>query len=183
MLLNFGASALTGDIDEKGNTFAMQNAQLLYPMQLGSGTWDLLLGATYTGRQNAWSWGSQVLGTARLGDNDNNYTLGDRLELSGWGAYRLTPAWSTSLRLKWQTWGDVDGNDSKLNPMIVPTADPDLQNSTRADLLAGVNFYAPSGVFSGNRLAIEGGIPVYENLDGPQMSTEWMLTANWQKVF
>ena len=183
LLLNFGVSAPTGDIDEKGNTPAMQNAQLPYPMQLGSGTWDLLPGATYTGRQNAWSWGSQALGTLRPGDNDNNYTLGDRLELSGWGAYRLAPAWSTSLRLKWQTWGDVDGNDSKLNPRMVPTADPDLQGGTRADLLAGVNFYAPSGVFGGNRLAIEGGIPVYENLDGPQMSTEWMLTANWQKVF
>ena len=183
LLLNFGVSAPTGDIDEKGNTPAMQNAQLPYPMQLGSGTWDLLPGATYTGTERAWSWGSQILGTLRPGDNDNNYTLGDRLELSGWGAYRFAPAWSTSLRLKWQTWGDVDGNDPKLNPRMVPTADPDLQGGTRADLLAGVNFYAPSGVFSGNRLAIEGGIPVYENLDGPQMSTDWMLTANWQKVF
>jgi hypothetical protein len=183
LLLNFGVSTPTGDIDEKGNTPAMQNAQLPYPMQLGSGTWDLLPGATYTGTESAWSWGGQIAGTVRLGDNDNNYTLGDRLELNSWGAYRFAPALSTSLRLKWQTWGDVDGNDPKLNPRIVPTADPDLQGGTRADLLAGVNFYVPSGVFSGNRLAIEGGIPVYENLDGPQMSTEWMLTANWQKVF
>jgi len=184
LLLNFSVSAPTGDIDEKGNTPAMRNAQLPYPMQLGSGTWDLLPGVTWVGANHAWSWGGQVLGTVRTGgNNDNHYSLGDRLELGGWGAYRFAPAWSTSLRLKWQTWGNIDGSDPKLNPRVVPTADPDLQGGTRADLLAGVNFYAPAGVFSGNRLAIEGGVPVYENLDGPQMSTQWMLNASWQVVF
>jgi hypothetical protein len=24
------------------------------------------------------------------------------------------------------------------------------------------------------------GLPVYEHLDGPQMSADWSLTANWQ---
>ena len=182
LLLNFGISAPTGDIDQTGNTPAMQNAQLPYPMQLGSGTWDLLPGATYTGTEKAWSWGTQLLATLRLGDNDNDYSLGNRLELNGWGAYRFAPAWSASLRLKWRTWGDVDGNDPKLNPALVPTADPDLQGGTRTDLLAGVNFYMPSGAFNGNRLAIEGGAPVYENLDWPQMSEEWVLAASWQAI-
>jgi hypothetical protein len=53
----------------------------------------------------------------------------------------------------------------------------------RIDVLAGLNLYAPSGAFGGNGLAVEAGIPVYENLDGPQMSAAWILTANWQMLF
>jgi hypothetical protein len=76
-------------------------------------------------------------------------------------------------------WGDIDGKDSRLNPMMVPTADTDLQSGKRIDVLAGLNFHG-NGVLKGHRFAIEAGVPVYENLDGPQMSTQWMLTAGWQ---
>lgn len=181
--LNLSISAPTGDIDETDNTPAMQDAQLPYPMQLGSGTWDVLPGITYQGQHDNYGWGGQALATVRLGDNDNDYTLGDRLELSGWGTYRLTSQWSASARLRWQTWGNIDGKDDKLNPMMVPTADPDRQGGTRADALLGISLDVHEGLLSGNRFAVEGGVPVYENLDGPQMSTDWTVTAGWQLSF
>ncbi|HYQ73424.1 MAG TPA: transporter [Gammaproteobacteria bacterium] len=181
--LNLGISMPTGDINESDDTPAMQNARLPYPMQLGSGTWDLLPGITYLGQHDEYSWGGQLLSTLRIGENDNDYTLGNRFEASGWGAYEFSDWWSGSLRMRWQTWGNIDGDDDKLNPAMVPTADPDRQGGTRADLLAGINFYARTGLFKGHRLAIEGGLPVYENLDGPQMSTDWMVTAGWQYAF
>ena len=31
-----------------------------------------------------------------------------------------------------------------------------------------------------NRLAIEGGLPVYQNLSGPQLGQSWQITAGWQ---
>lgn len=37
-----GVSIPTGNIDQRGNTPMMNNAQLAYPMQLGSGTWGPL---------------------------------------------------------------------------------------------------------------------------------------------
>lgn len=181
--LNLGVSIPTGDIDENDTTPAMRNARLPYPMQLGSGTWDALPGITYNGQMESYSWGGQALATLRISDNDNNYTLGDRLELTGWGAYGLSSEWSTSARMRWQTWGNIDGDDNKLNRMVVPTADPDLQGGTRADALLGLSYSALSGFMKGNRFAVEGGIPVYENLDGPQMSAEWMITAGWQLIF
>ncbi len=183
MLLNLGISAPSGDIDESDDTPALNSAQLPYPMQLGSGTWDLLPGVTWTGEDGAYAWGGQLLATLRLGDNDNDYTLGDRVELTGWVAYRFAPAWSASLRVLAQTWGDVDGEDPKLNPALVPTADPDLQAGKRIDLLAGLNFLVPSGALGANRLAVEAGVPGYEHLDGPQMSADWMLSASWQLLF
>jgi len=178
--LNLGLSMPTGDIDETGNTPAMQDAQLPYPMQLGSGTWDFLPGITYLGQDDRYSWGAQAVATVRTGDNDNGYTLGDRLDATTWGAYQLNSSWSGSARLRWQTWGNIDGQDDKLNPMMVPTADPDLQGGTRADALLGVSFLARDGAFKGQSLAVEGGVPVYENLDGPQMSADWMVTVGWQ---
>ena len=63
---------------------------------------------------------------------------------------------------------------------LVPTADPKLQGGRRLDILAGINLFLPGGGFGANRLALEAGLPVYEHLDGPQMSADWSLTANWR---
>ncbi|TCK19296.1 outer membrane putative beta-barrel porin/alpha-amylase [Thiogranum longum] len=183
ILLNFGLSVPTGDIDASDDTPAAADAQLPYPMQLGSGTWDLLPGITWSRQSNVWSLGAQAMATIRLGDNDNDYTLGDRLELSGWVSRKLSPSLKGSLRLKAQTWDEIDGADPELNPLMVATADPELQGGSRVDFLVGVNFYGPQGVFNGSRLALEAGVPVYENLDGVQMSADWQLSAGWQVVF
>ena len=183
LLLNFGLTLPTGDIDASDNTPLASGAQLPYPMQHGSGTWDLLPGITWGRKGAVWSWGAQALATIRIGDNDNNYTLGDRLELGGWLSRRFSASLQGSLRLGGQTWGDIDGADPGLNPAMVPTADPELMGGTRVDLLAGLNFSGLDGVLKGNRLAIEAGMPVYEDLDGLQMSADWQLYANWQVVF
>ncbi len=178
--LNAGVSFPTGDIDEKDVTPAGSNTLLPYPMQLGSGSWDLLPGITYLGQNNMLSWGMQAIGTIRLNDNDNDYRLGNRFELTGWGAKKFNNTLSGSLRLKGLVWGDIQGNDPKLNPNVVPTADANLQGGKRIDILAGLNFYSRSGITKGHRLAVEVGTPIYEDLDGPQMSTQWMVTVGWQ---
>ena len=36
---------------------------------------------------------------------------------------------------------------------------------------------APHGALAGHRLGIELGLPVYQNLNGPQMAGDWMLTV------
>ena len=36
---------------------------------------------------------------------------------------------------------------------------------------------------AGHRLGIELGVPVYQDLNGPQMAGDWMLTVGWQKAF
>ena len=39
------------------------------------------------------------------------------------------------------------------------------------------------GPLAGTRFAVEGGVPVYQNLDGPQLETDWVLTAGFQYAF
>lgn len=178
--LNLGVSLPTGSIDERDDTPAADDAHLPYPMQLGSGTYDLLLGATYSGQAQRWSWGTQALATVRTGENDNDYRLGNRYEGSTWLARVLSPSTSASLRLRYLHWRNIHGADPKLNPMMVPTADPDLRAGRRTDVLLGLNFNGKRGLLKGHRLALEVGVPVHQNLDGPQLETDVLYTLGWQ---
>ena len=181
--LNLGVSFPTGSIEEKDDTPAGEDQILPYPMQIGSGTFDLLPGITYLGQSGKGSWGAQALTTLRLGKNDNGYRLGNKYQLSGWVARNWTDWLSTSLRLTGTTWGDIDGADDRLNPMMIPTADPDLRNGTQINLGFGVNLYAPKGNLQGSRLAMEFELPILRDLDGPQLETDWQFTLGLQSSF
>ncbi len=181
--LNLGVSFPTGSINEKDDTPAGEDQILPYPMQIGSGTFDLLPGITYLGQSGKGSWGAQALTTLRLGKNDNGYRLGNKYQVSGWVARNWTDWLSTSLRLTGTTWGDIDGADDRLNPMMIPTADPELRNGTQINLGFGVNLYAPEGNLQGSRLAMEFELPILRDLDGPQLETDWQLTVGLQSSF
>jgi hypothetical protein len=65
----------------------------------------------------------------------------------------------------------------------VQTANPDFQGGERVDVIGGVNFVATHGGLAGHRVGIEVGAPVYQNLNGPQMTGQWFATIGWQKGF
>jgi hypothetical protein len=182
-LLNAGISLPTGSIDERDDTPAGSNQKLPYPMQLGSGTYDLLPGVTYSNAQGKFSWGSQASAVIRLGKNSNHYRLGDQYNIHVWGARKLREYATASLRLEGKSWGNIDGEDPDLNPAMVPTARTDLRGGQRVDLLLGIDLIVPQGKLAGNRLAIEAGLPLYQNLDGPQLETDYRLTIGWQLAF
>lgn len=180
--LNAGVSLPSGSIDEKDTVLTPMGPmrlQLPYPMQLGSGSVDVIPGLTYVGTGSALSWGAQALGTIRTHDNGNHYRLGNRVELSAWLARPWSSWLSTSLRTQWSWWGNVRGADPDLNPAAVPTADPDRRAGWRLDVAPGINLLLPSG----HRLAIEAPLPAAQWLDGPQLETDWRLIVGWQKAF
>jgi len=183
LMLNFAISAPTGSIDERDDIPTMpSNAHLPYPMQLGSGTWDIIPGLTYAQLFNSWSWGLQGLYTYRSGTNDNGYTLGNKIDVSGWIAKKIAESTSLSFRLNALDWGNIDGADSKLLPTpTAPTKDPNLRGGTRVDALVGINFVTPG--LDDLRLAAEVGTPVYQDLDGPQLETDLVLTLGAQYTF
>ncbi len=186
--LNLGVGIPTGNIHERGDT-PLGNVVLPYPMQIGSGSYDLMTGLTYNAQVRDWSWGAQVMGTFRLQKNDENYSLGDRFETSLWFVRNWNPYLSTSVRFHGQSWENIEGEDSRItrfNMMgtpIVPTAQPNLRGGSRLDFMIGANFYMPEGSFKGHRLAIEAGVPLQQNLDGPQLESDWLITVGWQKAF
>lgn len=177
--LNLGVSLPTGSIDEHDDTPAMANAKLPYPMQLGTGTFDLLPGLTWLGQSGSVSWGAQSILRLHLGENDEHYRHGNRIDGTAWIAKRHGEI-STSLRLAAAHWSNIHGADPELNPAMVPTADPKLRGGDRVDALVGVNWYRREGALAGHRLALEFGVPIYQDLDGPQLETDWTLTLGWQ---
>jgi hypothetical protein len=180
--LTVGVSMPTGDIDETGMT-PMGDVRLPYPMQNGSGTWDLRLAGTYNGRNDNWSWGGQAGGVIRTGKSSNDYRLGDEAFATAWLARRFDGALSLSARLEYRNWGNIKGADPKLNPRLVPTADPQLRGGKRLDLAIGINLLGMQGVLKDHRLALEWIKPLYQNLDGPQLNNDWMAMLGYQKAF
>lgn len=181
--LNFSVSLPTGDIEKRDNTSLMQNAILPYPMQIGSGTYDLNPGLTYLTQVDDLSFGAQVLGTIRLDDNSNDYTLGNELNVSSWISCDITNSISTSIRTLYRNIGKIDGGDVRLNPTMVQTADTNNFGGERVDLGFGLNFYKAKGTLSGLRFALEYLIPVYQNLSGIQLETDSSLILGAQLAF
>ena len=179
------SSLPTGSTDETAQILAptgmMPTVRMPYPMQLGSGSYDPILGLTYTGNGERVGWGAQWRGVVRTGDNDDDYQLGDEHRVSGWLSYLFSPAVSASARLEYYRRDNISGID----PMImgpVQTADPDRQAVTRIDAALGLNF-AASGSLSGWRLGVEYLFAIDQDLDGPQLETDDQLIVGLQKAF
>jgi hypothetical protein len=179
-------SVPTGSITETGTVLTPMNMRpelrLPYPMQLGSGTFDLKPSLTARDRTGRWSYGAQLSGVIRLGDNDEGYTLGDIVEATGWVAYEPRPWVSVSGRLKASSKGSVDGIDTAIMAPV-QTADPDNHGGETVEALFGINLAGSEGWKRGHRLALEFGVPLHRDLNGPQLETDYTLTLGWQKAF
>ncbi len=185
--LNAGLSLPTGSIDETDTVLAPNNTtpnlRLPYAMQLGTGTFDLHPGITYNGRAKQWTWGAQYSAEIRLEDENNEgYSWGNKHLITSWGAYGWSDSFSTSLRFSASTQDSIDGIDPNI-VAPVQTADPDNFGGDIIDIGLGANYSFTSGMLKGNRLAVEATLPVYRDLNGPQMETDFILIAGWQYAF
>jgi hypothetical protein len=178
LVLNAGFTAPTGAIDAKSG-----GKQLEYNMQLGSGTWDFMPGLTYLGESDLFSWGAQVMGTIRTGMNDLDYRLGDRYRLSTWSQMKVTDWFGPSARLDWHGWGNVHGADPAMDPTRNAAFDATKQAGERLDVLLGLNFYIPKGLLKGSRVSVEGGVPVYQNLEGETIGVDWLISVGLSYTF
>ncbi len=181
--LNAGLRAPTGVFDGLNQFPTPNSPNLTYPMRTSDGTWDLLPGLTYRGQSDDWTWGVQALSTVRLGINRYGYRLGDDGTFNAWGARKLTDWVSLSTRLNGQVWGNIYGADQRLNADLVPTNRTNLQGGQRLDILFGLNFVIPDGVLHGQRFGIEGGLPIYQNLYGPQLQQSYQLWTGLNIIF
>jgi hypothetical protein len=178
LLLSAGVGLPTGSI-----TRTMDNLRLEYPMQLGSGSYEIAPGITYLGQTRNWAVGAEAISRIRVGENDNGYRLGNQYHLGSWVTRRLTDGLSASAKIEGDVVRRIHGLDPALDPEDEPTKDPAIQGGKRLGLSIGLNLFAPNGPLKGHRLAIEGTWPVYQSLDGPQLETDWQLRIGWQWIF
>lgn len=174
-----GLSLPTGSIDERGPMVHSPGSTPLdtkypYGMQLGSGTYDVIVGLGYESGSHKLKWGAGFEYTIRTGTNDNEYTLGDKSIIDAWASYKLSSTLVQSVNFKFLEIGRISGADPELDPNMSPAADAANYGGRRLDLGLALKYETPQMTSVG----IEFDLPVYQNLFGPQMKTEWILGLN-----
>lgn len=182
---SLGVSIPTGSINQEFTTMGMR-FRVPYDMQLGSGTVDLKPAITYNALSDdgSWNWGGQASYSHHIDRNDNHYALGDSLKLTGWLQRALGP-FASWLRLAYSNSARISGEDPEikklLDPMMgapTPDADPRNYGGDRIDGFAGISL--AQGPLS---IGIEAGLPLYQNLNGLQLKSDWYLNAGIQAMF
>lgn len=185
MHANIGVSIPTGSIDAKDDT-PMSNGNVIvlpYPMQIGSGTLDADLGITYLGQSNMLSWGHQLNGLLRLGDNNKEYHLGNQYKLNNWLAVKTNNWLSLSARIEGVIISKINGVNPELNPMMVTTADTNNSGGTFINSGFGFNTYVHSGALKNLRFGFEIAFPIYQNFNGIQLKNKETITLGTQYSF
>ena len=137
-IANIGISIPIGSIEETN----ANGTHLPYGMQLGSGTYDLIVGLTRTVQYSDYSIGAQINGLIRTGRNKLNYRLGNKYQGTAWIQKRWAPNLSTSARVKTTGTTDITGKDNALtaseinmSPMFSTN-----QGSLITDFGVGINY-------------------------------------------
>jgi hypothetical protein len=176
--LNLGLSFPSGSITETQDTPLTPPGvfeRLPYALQLGSGTVDLRPGFTYRGRYGRGQWGFQALANLRAGSNHLEYTLGNVFEMTSYGGWAWNDWLQQSFSLRWQQRFDGTGSDAALDPAESPLDDANLLSGRRLDALFDLAVTPTGGAFRHTRWVIEAGLPAFQDLDGPQPRTKWLL--------
>ena len=190
--LGLSLSLPTGSIDEKDTTPGMggpANRQLPAPMQLGSGTYDLLPSLTYVQQFEDWSYGAQANAIIRLeSENDNGYRLGDVFGATTWVGSNLNEWVGINTGLNYTYTSKLKGSQDDVGTMgpngkSVATAYESNTGGERLDAIFGINLYVPTGSLKGQRIAIDLRLPLWQDLNGYQLETDYALTLGWQMAF
>ena len=185
--VQLGLSLPMGSIDENAQVLTPMNTTptltLPYAMQLGSGTFDPIIGLTHV-MKPAMHWRVGVQGTAKLRfhDNDADYRLGDDVRGTAWVSYSPIASWSFSGRVEARSWGEIEGQDARITAPV-QTADPANYGGETLYAGLGVNWAEQDGALRGHRFAAELNTPLHRDPNGPQLETDWTLTLGWQFAF
>jgi len=185
--VNVGVSLPTGSIDETGDT--PRNGpgtfeRLPYTMQLGSGTYDLLLSTSFSNSGQVIDYGGSLNSIIRQGTNDNDYRLGNNYALRGWATYRWNQRFQPGVAVSFRHTDDIQGMDLGLTvpgpfPFPASITDPDNFGGKKAK----VGFNARICVQESCDLSFlfEINKPFYQDLNGIQVreKTEIALSAKF----
>jgi len=185
--LNLGMSFPTGSDHDLAISFqptgTWATVRAFYGMQTGTGTFDVLPGILYGGYLGPWSWGLSYRARLPLGVNPEGYMWGNYQEANGWVGYSWVPGLTTTFRVSANIQDHIVGAD----PWVVvkiQAADPNFYGGERIELFGGASLDGKLVGVPGVSLLVEGGVPVYQNLNGPQIAKAWqaMMGLRWKET-
>lgn len=184
LLISLGASIPTGTIQLKGASDdpMYPNTHYPYGMQLGSGTIDLLPGISYLYQRNQLAMSGSISGTYRAGYNSYGYKLGNEATVNSWLSYQWLNFISSSLRLEGNYSGAIEGHDPALYYYTEPSTNPANYGGKRINAYVGSSIHFKK-CLRNNRLGIEYGMPLFQDLNGIQLKQKYVLNASWSFTF
>jgi hypothetical protein len=180
LLISVGASIPTGSVHVAGGAddAMYPNGRYPYGMQMGSGTVDVLPAVNYLYQKSKLALSASVFGTYRGGYNSAGYKLGNEMVVNGWMAYQWFPLLSSSVRLQGSVTGHIAGNDPTVYSFTEPSANPLNYGGKNISAYIGSSLHF-KGALKNNRLGIECGMPVYQDLNGIQLKQHLTLNTIW----
>jgi hypothetical protein len=183
---NFGVSLPTGSTSVTDLTFnnsdVYANKRAVYSLQLGTGTFDALPGVTYVGVINKWTWGTSYRGEYPMDKNAHGYRWGDYNELDLWGGYWLMQGLNATLR----AYGSMQGHIVGYDPQIIgygPCSNPLWFGGKHVDLFPGINLSGRRFGLPSTTLAVEGDLPVYQDLMGLHLGKQYGVAIGLKYKF
>ena len=119
-------------------------------------------------------------GILRIGENDQDYTLGNKFEATLWGARKITDSLSASAKFDYSSQSKVDGEDTRMMKMMSPALNPNSQGRDITTFGLGLNYYFQDGGLKGHRLAAEWETPLDQKVNGVQLELDSTWTIGWQ---
>ncbi len=176
--LKVGISIPTGEFNEKDHNMSGVLKTLPYPMQIGSGTYDLILGYNYQKILEEWSYGFQINAVKRFDYNSEGWKYGDRREISGWISKPLSSNLSLSIGMDIEHQDNVKGRSANRNTMT-PTWNEFFHSHLRVSSNIGLNYKMPKSM---SRIGIQCGTPIYQDVDGPQMEPDFKCNVGFSSM-
>ncbi|MDF1837676.1 MAG: transporter [Planctomycetota bacterium] len=177
-----GISLPTGKVNESGEYDGMASTKLPYPLQLGSGTFDLLPGVLIESQRGDMQWGARASGRIHLQSaHDEAWFRSNSGRVDLWVGTEVGEDVRGTLRAQADWWGDLHGADPDLVQLRNPLEDPLRQGGSRVTLFGGLGKDLDKN--GNNHLGIEVGFPVEEWLDGPALSQDWTAVIGWRLRF
>ena len=178
-----GLNLPTGDVAQTRTDNEGNKITLGYPMQLGTDTYNAFAAYTLTYQADQIQFGSQFNYETALEKNDAGYQPGDKIVWHNWAAIGINSDISISARLSYTDKDNFKGQDKKLHPMMMPSADANMRGVKQLDAAIGVNYVFNGKLLNGHRVAFELSKPISQDFDGIQMKTDSSLMLGWQKAF
>jgi opacity protein-like surface antigen len=158
-----------------------QVIQAFYGMQTGTNTFDLMPGILYAGVIDPWTWGLSYRARLPLTTNPEGYKWGNYQDASGWIGYTWFKGFTTFFRLNYNIQSQISGADPWTFGKL-PSANPLNWGGKMIQVFGGADIDGKLIGAPGWSIGIEAGVPVYQNLNGPQLSRIWQagMALRWR---
>lgn len=175
-----GVSVPTGNIAVTDNTPMNPETKLAYPMQLGSGTWDPILGANYQYTGNEWVTGLQLNHIIRFKQNSEGYNLGDVSTANAWVGYLVNDRFNVNCGGRFQYNAQIQGKDADFNEMMMPLFNRHNSGFRIASAHVSANYFILHGPIKNTRIGTSYKVPVWQYFHGIQMKRQQEFTIGIQ---